>query len=124
MTELIAKIGGIYLLVTGLGFLISPKFYTRMIEGTPNSDPVLLNLSGACHLIVGLVILANHWTWNSAGAIAVSLLGLAAVAKGATLIAIPEVTLKTADGTEKMLPRMGVGFMLYGVFLGWVGFFG
>lgn len=123
MTELIAKIGGIYLLVTGFGFLISPKFYVRMIEGTPNSDPVLLNLSGACHLIVGLIILVNHWTWSSVGAIAVSLLGLAAVAKGATLIIIPEATLKTADGTEKMLPRMGAGFMIYGAFLGWVGFF-
>lgn len=123
MTILIAKIASLYLIATGFGFLVSKGFYTRMIEGTPNSDPVLLNLSGAVHFIVGMIILVNNWGWESAGQIAVNLLGFAAVAKGATLIVIPEKTLTTAEGTEKMLPRMAAGFILVGLYFGYVGFF-
>ncbi len=122
MTILIAKIASLYLIATGLGFLLSKPFYIRMIEGTPNSDPVLLNLSGAVHFIVGMSILVNNWGWDSVAQIAVNLLGFAAVAKGATLIVTPEMTLKTAEGTEKMLPRMAAGFILVGLYFGYVGF--
>lgn len=122
MTELIAKIAGLYLLTTGIGFIISRKFYDRMTAGAANADPVLLNLSGATHFIVGMLILVNHFRWGSAAEIAVSLLGLAAVAKGAVLIAIPELTLKTSQDQGRGLTFSTIGFVALGAYLTFVGF--
>ena len=120
MTQTIALIAGPYLLVTAIGFLISRRFYERMVLGNAKADPVLLNLSGAVHFVVGMVILVNHWQWNGLGAILVSLLGVAAVAKGASLIAVPELTLKTPKTVGLTLTMSAVGFALWGAALLWV----
>lgn len=95
MTELIAMIAGPYLFITGCGFLISQHFYMKMIEGADKSDPILINLSGAVHFIVGLLVLVNHFTWNTTTEIIVTLIGCAATLKGALLIVAPVLTLKT-----------------------------
>lgn len=95
MTELIAMIAGPYLFITGCGFLISQHFYMKMIEEAHKSDPILINLSGATHFIVGLLVLVNHFTWNSATEIIVTLIGCAATLKGTLLIVAPVLALKT-----------------------------
>lgn len=122
MTELIAKIAGPYLLLTAIGFFVSRGFYERMVMGNEKADPVLLNLSGAAHFIVGMVILVNHFKWASIAQGAVTLLGLAAVAKGASLIAIPEATLKTPKTIGSVLTGSTIGFALAGLFFTYVGF--
>lgn len=122
MTELIAKIAGPYLLLTAIGFAVSRGFYERMVMGNEKADPVLLNLSGAAHFIVGMVILVNHFKWASIAQGAVTLLGLAAVAKGASLIAIPEATLKTPKTIGSVLTGSTIGFALAGLFFTYVGF--
>lgn len=95
MTELIAMIAGPYLFITGCGFLISQHFYMKMLEEAHKSDPILINLSGAIHFIVGLLVLVNHFTWSSATEIIVTLIGCVATLKGALLIVAPVLTLKT-----------------------------
>lgn len=121
MTETIARIAGPYLIVTALGFLVSRGFYERMVLGNASADPVLLNLSGAVHFIVGMVILVNHWDWSAIGPMAVTLLGVAAVAKGAALIAVPEATLKTPKTVGVTRTASAAGFALWGGWLCWVG---
>ena len=123
MTELIAGIAGPYLLVSGLGFIFSSNFYTRMIEEAADSDPILVNLSGAVHFIIGMVILVNHWMWGSATEITVSLLGIAAGVKGFILIVAPELTLKSSDGTAKLLKLMGTLFIAVGGYFIYIGYF-
>lgn len=122
MTELIAKIAGVYLLTTGIGFLVSRPFYDRMTVGAANADPMLLNLSGAVHFIIGMVILVNHFLWSSVAEIVVSLVGLAAFAKGAVLIAIPEKTLTAAKDQGRGLLFSTIGFLVVGGYLSFVGF--
>lgn len=124
MTETIARIAGPYLIVTALGFLVSRRFYERMVRGNADADPVLLNLSGAAHFILGALILVNHWAWGGPGEAAVTLLGVAAVAKGASLIAVPELTLKTPKTVGATLTASAVGFGLWGVLLVGVGWGG
>ena len=124
MTETIARIAAPYLLVTALGFVVSRQFYERMVLGNANADPVLVNLSGAVHFITGALVLVNHWRWDSVGAAAVTLLGLATVAKGASLIAVPEVTLKSPKTVGATLTASAVGFALWGAVLVWVGWGG
>ncbi|MEJ1997403.1 MAG: hypothetical protein P8X76_04435 [Maritimibacter sp.] len=121
MTQTIALIAGSYLLVTAAGFLMSRGFYTRMVLGSANSDPMLLNLSGAVHFVIGAVVLVNHWDWSGIGAGAVTLVGVAAVAKGAALIAVPELTLKSPKTVGNTLIASAIGFALWGAILIWTG---
>ena len=122
MTELIARIAGPYLLLTAIGFLVSRGFYTRMILGNDTADPVLLNLSGAAHFVVGMVVLVNHFLWSSIAEGAVTLLGGAAALKGAALIAVPEATLKSPKTVGTALTGSTVGFGLAGLYFTFVGY--
>ena len=122
MTELIARIAGPYLLLTAIGFLTSRGFYTRMVMGNEKADPILLNLSGAAHFIVGMVVLVNHFEWGSIAEGAVTLLGIAAALKGAALIAVPETTLKSPKTVGTALTGSTIGFGLMGLYFTFVGY--
>lgn len=122
MTQTIAMIAGPYLLVTGLGFLLSPGFYQGMIANSAKADPMLVNLSGAVHFVVGLIILVQHFHWSAAPEIAVSLVGVAAAAKGAALIAVPELTLKSPKSSRTGLRLSAAGFFAVGGYLAYIGY--
>lgn len=102
MTTLIAQIAGPYLLITGIGFLISPNFYMKMVQDQAKASSVTLNLSGAVHFIVGMIILTNHFQWGNVLEIAVTLLGISAALKGGSLILIPEILASKTDSMSKL----------------------
>ena len=102
MTTLIAQIAGPYLLITGLGFLISSAFYIKMVQEQAKASPVTLNLSGAVHFIVGMIILTNHFQWGSPLESAVTLLGVSAALKGAGLILIPDMLASKTNSISKL----------------------
>lgn len=81
MTELIASIAGPYLIVTGLGMVLSRRFYERMMSVNDAADPILLNLSGAVHFVLGMIVLRNQFLWDNLAAVAVSLFGIMLVLK-------------------------------------------
>lgn len=122
MTELVASIAGPYLIVTGLGFLISRDFYKRMIAAQKGADPILINLSGATHFVVGMTVLANHFRWSSLPETVVSLVGLAAVLKGAILIVVPERTRDSPQMGDGGLLTTSFGFLAAGGYLFLVAF--
>ena len=122
MTETIAMVGGPYLLVTGLGFLTATDFYTRMSAEADRTDPVSLNLSGAVHFIVGLIILAQHWNWGGVAETIVTVLGVAAAAKGTSLIVAPALTLKSRQSTTTAIRLSSVLFIPVGAYLTYYGY--
>jgi len=122
MTETIAQIAGPYLLVTGFGFLVSNDFYARMVAGTAKTDPVTLNLSGAVHFVIGMIIVVNHFAWSTPLEAVVTLLGLAAVAKGAGLIALPDLTVRSSVPGTKGLRISGIAFVAVGLYLSVMGY--
>lgn len=122
ITVCIARILSAYLIVTGMGFLLSPDYYSNMMQ-TKGSDPILINLSGMTHFLAGMTIVVLHFKWRKVLEILVSLLGLFFLAKGAFLIAMPELTLQTG-GNEAQLSLLApaAGFLLYGAitaYLAW-----
>lgn len=121
MTEYIALIAGPYLLITGLGFLISSDFYKRMIAAQGSADPILINLSGATHLVVGLTVLVNHFRWTSPAEIVVTLVGAAASLKGVSLILFPDRMQASAQMSKVGIAFTGLGFCVIGAYLIWVG---
>ncbi|MFC6655805.1 hypothetical protein ACFQEX_09920 [Roseibium salinum] len=114
MTETIARIAGPYLLLTGLGFLLSAGFYARMIAGQARTDPVTLNLSGAAHFIVGMTVLVNHFAWSTALEAAVTLVGAAAALKGAGLIVLPEMAARSPALGKNGLRFSSLAFVAIG----------
>lgn len=92
----IGKIVSLYLIVTGLGFLLSSDYYANMIAHT-GTDPVLINLSGMVHFFIGMTILVLHFRWKKLLEIIVTVLGFMFLLKGIFLIALPELTLQTSN---------------------------
>ena len=122
-TLFFARIAAAYFAVTGLGFLISTEFYEKMVQESGQASPVTLNLSGAVHFLVGLAILLQHFRWGNFVEALITLIGIAALFKGAALIIVPALTLKSPKTGKTALRISGVVFLTLGVYLGIVGFF-
>ncbi|HAS40189.1 MAG TPA: hypothetical protein DCS93_06895 [Microscillaceae bacterium] len=122
MTHKIGKIIAVYLVTTGVGFLVSSEYYSQMITHS-NSDPVLINLSGMVHFFIGMTILVNHFLWKSALQIMVTLLGCMFFLKGFFLIAFPKLMLQSGNSTVTIPWAMPIGFIGVGVLVGYLAFF-
>ena len=122
LTLLIARILSTYLLITGLGFLISGEYYSAMIAHT-GSDPVLINLSGMVHFFIGMTILVIHFRWRGVLQIVVTILGAMFFLKGAFLIALPELALQTGNNPAQKTWLMAVLFVSAGTVLGYFAYF-
>ncbi len=119
-TSFFAKMASAYFMVTGLGLLLSTGFYEKMVRGNASTDSVTVNLSGAVHFLVGVSVLIQHFRWASLPEAVVTLIGLAAMLKGAALIAIPELTLRSPKTGRVALRCSGAGFIAVGAYLGYV----
>ncbi|QUI21587.1 hypothetical protein HZI73_04455 [Vallitalea pronyensis] len=122
ITTRIGRIVSMYYLVTGLGFLISSDFFSKMITHT-GSDPVLINLSGMVHFFIGMTILVHHFKWRKPIQVAVSLSGIFFLLKGAFLIALPELTLQTGNNPAQTPWAMAIGFIGVGLLIGYSAYF-
>lgn len=121
-TVKLGKIIAAYLLVTGIGFLVSANYYSQLIthQGT---DPVLINLSGMVHFFIGITIIVHHFVWKNLLQIMVSSLGILFLLKGIFLIAIPELTLQTGNNPAQIPWLMSFGFLGIGLLMGYLSFF-
>ncbi|WP_077401457.1 hypothetical protein [Cellulophaga omnivescoria] len=117
MTSKIGKILSVYLVITGIGFSVSSEFFSQMISHK-GTDPVLINLSGMVHFFIGVAILVNHFLWKNMLQILVSVLGCMFLLKGIFLIALPELTLQSADNKVQIPWLMSTGFILVGLTVG------
>ncbi len=124
MTQLIAMIAGPYLAVTGVGFLLSTRFYELMASQTEGTDRVVVNLSGAVHFLAGLVVLVLHFRWGGLAESMVTLIGVAALLKGAALIMVPELTLRSPGTSRTTLRLSALAFISVGAYLVHFGYFG
>ncbi len=122
ITLFLGKIISPYLFVSGLGFLISGKFYLNQLRNSDKSDPLTINLSGMVHFLIGIAIVTNHFLWNNILAIIVSILGFIFLAKGIALIAFPSLTLKSTKTSVKILRISGIGFIIVSLFVGYLSF--
>lgn len=118
----IGRIVSAYLIVTGAGFFLSGPYFSQLVS-TTQSDPVLINLSGMTHFLVGAAILVFHFKWRSVLEVMVSLIGCAYYMKGTMLIALPELTLQTGNNEmQASLVLPGIGFLAYGFVLAYLAF--
>ena len=122
LTIFLSRMMAPYLLVTGLGFLISKKFYLRMLNEAESEHPISLNLSGMVHFFIGAAVLLTHFRWGNHLEIAISLIGLGFAVKGLTLIAIPDLAIKANKTTINKLPMISFAFISVGMYLALFGY--
>ena len=123
-TILLGKILAAYLLVSGLGFLLSRDFYRKLRATSETSDRLTVNLSGMVHFILGMAIVTTHLLWGNLLQVLVTFTGIGFVAKGFAMIVFPEWTLRSSPVSERSLWLSGVAFVVAGLVFGYLSYFG
>ena len=92
LTVFLAKVIGAYLVICGASLLLKQKSLPALADQLLNSLP-LRYLAGTISLVLGLLLVASHNFWASLPQVIVSLVGWAALLKGASLMLLPDNTL-------------------------------
>jgi uncharacterized protein YjeT (DUF2065 family) len=121
-TNLLGRIIAAYLLVSGLGFLFSSDFYLKMRAHSPQSDPLVVNLAGMVHFILGMGIVLTHHLWGSVLQFLVTLTGVGFIAKGFALIVFPEFATRSAPTSRRTLRLSGGAFVVAGLVFGYLSY--
>ncbi len=89
LTIFLAKVIGAFMVIAGVSVLLKQKSLPSLVEQFLNNSP-LRYFTGAVVLIMGLLIVASHNFWTSPEQIIISLVGWAALLKGASFMLLPE----------------------------------
>lgn len=95
-TRLMCRILGPFLLVVALTIFTRYETMPVLLPAFMRDAPLLF-VTGVFTLLTGLAILAFHPHWNTWPAIAVSVIGIVIVLRGAALMIAPEVVIGMAE---------------------------
>lgn len=90
MTEILARIFGLYMIAAGVGVLFSRSLFSRMLDEL-RSGVTLAYLTGLVAFAIGAVTVTLHNEWSNPPAIVISLVGWLALAEGILFLAVPRV---------------------------------
>jgi uncharacterized membrane protein len=121
---LLAKIIGPLFLVIGVGIFINLEHYRRMLADFGHS-PLQIYVSGMTALLVGLLVVAFHNVWEWRWPVIITVLGWAAVLKGAVRLLAPKLVAERSEryarNTNIMMTSAIVVFLL-GAVLSYFGY--
>jgi threonine/homoserine/homoserine lactone efflux protein len=89
MTEIFARIFGLYFIAVGIAAVLDKEFYGR-ITAALEGNALVLFLTGFAAYAVGAVTVTLHNDWSTWLAIIVSLIGWIALIKGVLILALPK----------------------------------
>lgn len=125
ITQLLAQIIGVYMLVAGISVLLRPERVKRAINDAAKS-PIIPYFDGALAIVFGLIVVLTHNVWDGLQASVVTAIGWVSLIAG-----IFEL-LASQSGITKMFTwfntaggrtGMGVVAVLVGAYLTYAGFF-
>jgi len=90
-TIFIARLLGVIYLAVGAGLLASRGFYERLFNEF-KTNTVGIYLGGLMALATGVSILSFHNDWELTPGLAITVIGWLAIAKGVSLVIMPEFT--------------------------------
>jgi hypothetical protein len=120
----IFQILGLCYLAVGVGMLVAPKFYQKLLNDYLNNPPAIF-LGGFMALIIGCLLVAFHNVWNWHLTVIITLVGWGALIKGLWLLVLPESGIKLAKAmlrSQKQLVWLAIIITLVGALLlglGW-----
>ncbi|NNE56641.1 MAG: hypothetical protein HKN36_00910 [Hellea sp.] len=119
MTELLAKVFGIYMLCGGLGMVLNQGMAMRVLDEYED-NAMLAYLTGAIVLMAGSALVLTHNLWGNWKEILVTLCGWGAAIEGAILLIYAPALMKFAKmlvPSPKIIPIFGIGTMALGAAL-------
>ena len=121
----IFQIIGITYLAVGLGILINPGFYKKLIAAFTENPPAIY-LSGLVALLIGYLLVTFHNIWVRDWSVIITIIGWAALIKGLFLLILPKMAIKISNAfkeIKKLLPVWSTIVIILGALLCWLGFF-
>ena len=122
MTELVAQVFGIYMLVAGFGLLLRPGWAMEILDSV-EGNAALIYVLGAFMLIAGSALVLTHNIWRGWPEIPVTLIGWAAAIEGAIMLIYPPLLM---GFSRKLAPNnlfiraFALGTMVFGSALLWL----
>jgi len=117
---LLAKIFAAIYLAAGLGLLINPKFYPKIIDDMVKNTAVLY-LYGFIAIVGGVFMVSYHNIWEKSWVVVITLFGWAALLKGFMILIFPK-SLAICRPMFKMRLFSIIAFII-AAFFGYFGFF-
>jgi hypothetical protein len=122
-TRTLARVVGPYLAIMALALIARAGDVALMLPAFMSDAPLVL-ATGAFTLMAGLAMLAAHHHWSSPAAIVISLIAIAASAKGAWLMLAPDAGAALTAAIVRAPPLL-IGAacldLLLGLYLTYVG---
>jgi uncharacterized protein YjeT (DUF2065 family) len=117
---------GIVYLAVGIGILINPAHYKKLMAVFSENPPVLY-LSGLAALVVGYLLVRFHNVWPSDWPVIITIIGWVALFKGLFLLLLPDASVKVCRFFEGQMTKFfhvwAIVMAVVGALLAWLGFF-
>ena len=116
---------GIIYLAVGIGILINPDFYKKLIKDFTENPPAIY-LGGLVSLAIGFLLVSFHNIWVRDWSVIITIIGWAALIKGLFLLILPKMAIKISNAfkeIKKLLPVWSTIVIILGALLCWLGFF-
>lgn len=122
-TLFLAQLWSPALLAIGLGMLVSPSYYKRVYRDLEKETLALLTLSLVL-IPVGVAHIVAHNVWDSLATSIISLLGWAVLLKGVVFAIVPRYVDQKGEWAvrTKLVPTIGIVLILFGAYLGFIGY--
>ncbi len=121
--QIFQAIGIVYIAV-GIGMLINPDFYKKLIKDfTENTSGIYLG--GLVALMIGFLLVTFHNIWSKDWPVIITIIGWVALVKGLFLITLPRVSIKICNiyKMDKFLSVWATIVIILGGLLCWLGFY-
>lgn len=119
---LIAKMFAVFYLFIGLGMLMDPKHYKKMVEGVIK-DPTLLYYGGFMATMSGFLIVYFHHVWQG-WPLLITVFGWLAFLKGFILFVFPGFFTPWMKYFKKInMTGIGIFVLALGILFGYLGWF-
>ncbi|MFH0834703.1 MAG: hypothetical protein V2A63_04960 [Patescibacteria group bacterium] len=123
-TIALAQILGPVLAAAGIGFLLHPKFYKKIMKDF-EAHQGLTYFAGILVMALGLMLVRNHNIWELSAAGIITVIGWGALIKGAVFLIAPNILFSTSKAILKstvFIKVMMVVLLIAGIYLTWTGF--
>jgi uncharacterized protein YjeT (DUF2065 family) len=122
----IFQVLGIVYLAVGIGMLINPDFYKKLMSEFSENPPSMY-LSGLAALVIGYLLVRFHNIWPSDWPVIITIFGWVALIKGLFLLLLPKVSIKISKFFERQMTKFlavwAIVMAIVGALLAWLGFF-
>ena len=121
----IFQVFGLAYLAIGLGMLVNPRFYKKMLNKMIDNEAVLF-VTGLLVFVIGYFLVAYHNIWTGGWTMVITIFGWLALLKGLMMIVVPEQSIKLYRSIKISGGQIGIyGAIVFvlGIIFAYLGYF-